>query len=258
MMPDWTISRGDGVSRAALFTLIVGTVGMAVVAAITGALPKAFFAAFSPGAPIAIVLSCLVAVGAAAALVKTWSIFGVRIAISWWSVAALASLFHAAAKAGVATAWVSPAEAVMIALALLFLGQGKTESLLRLLVGGVMVMLVLFGAIHLVHHDSIAELIPARFPARDTLPFVTGTIMIIGAAGLLLPTTRHIAALVVAAMFASWIPLVHLPRILATPDDASEWIFALTALCLVGVLLAVAGSVPAPPLVSAPPEEGDA
>ena len=41
-------------------------------------------------------------------------------------------------------------------------------------------------------------------------------------------------------MYGAWLPIVHAPRLLASPDSAFEWTFALTALALAGVALAVA------------------
>jgi hypothetical protein len=55
----------------------------------------------------------------------------------------------------------------------------------------------------------------------------------------------RLAATLAGIMYGSWVLLVHIPRVMAMPDDAFEWngIFVATALC--GSALNVASRIPA-------------
>ncbi|MEP7245983.1 MAG: hypothetical protein ABI885_20205, partial [Gammaproteobacteria bacterium] len=48
----------------------------------------------------------------------------------------------------------------------------------------------------------------------------------------------RLAATLAAAMYASWVLLVHIPRVAAAPHDAFEWngIFVASALCASALL----------------------
>ena len=76
-------------------------------------------------------------------------------------------------------------------------------------------------------------------PAKTLWPMWTGSFQIAAAIGLLHDRTRFLAGIATAAMFASWLPLVHLPRLLVR-SNAFEWEFALMALWLVGAMLVAA------------------
>lgn len=63
----------------------------------------------------------------------------------------------------------------------------------------------------------------------------------------------RIAALCTAAMFGSWVLILHTPRMLAHIRDANEWTSLLIALAMCGGALAIAGTLaraPAPSPVS--------
>lgn len=100
-------------------------------------------------------------------------------------------------------------------------------------------MLALFGLVHLLNAAAIASLMPGWIAGREIWPLVTGGLLVLAAAGVPSDRTRPLAAFGTAAMFASWLPLVHLPRLLTHPT-AFEWAFALMALCLIGAMLIIA------------------
>lgn len=117
---------------------------------------------------------------------------------------------------------------------------GSVPLLARIAVG---LMLIVFGVVHWTHVDAIAGRIPEWMPGRSLWPWVTGVANI--AAGLALASglVARLASALVGAMFASWILLVHLPRLLAAPGDRSEWVACALAFALTGVVWMVHGAL---------------
>ena len=132
--------------------------------------------------------------------------------------------------------WVGSLEALVIAVSFLCLARPTRWGIWTLMIS-VIGMLTLFGIIHIAHASSVASLIPAWFPERTAVPFATGGLMLLSACLFTMKKLRAGIASAMAAMFATWLPIVHLPRIIATPGDAGEWNFAAMAVCLVGSLL---------------------
>jgi hypothetical protein len=104
-------------------------------------------------------------------------------------------------------------------------------------------MLLAFGAVHLGHHEAIAGMIPTWLPARATWPWVTGGALVAAGLALLAGRWAREAALATAAMFGSWLPLVHLGRLIERPGNAFELTFASMALALTGAAWCVAALV---------------
>jgi hypothetical protein len=184
------------------------------------------------GATLAIFAACALRwPGAAAAL----------LALLWLAAAAWVA---ASLNAADPLAYVALAQAVVFALFAVWLWrrpQAFAQALLRAAFG---LMLLLFGAIHLAYAETIASIIPDFIPARALWPWFTGAVQ--GLAGLSCLAGRGAAAGLVALMYAAWLPIVHGPRLLASPSSAFEWSFALTALALAGIGLAIATAPDAP------------
>lgn len=142
------------------------------------------------------------------------------------------------------TAWVLPAQMLALAGAgLLQVSLVTRFAVYRctiLATAAIALMCALFGVIHLLNAATIASMVPTWIPMRESWPFVTGGIQVVAAVGMLIPRTRRLATLVIAAMFASWIIVLHLPRLASAPTDFGEWAFAAMALALTGALLSVA------------------
>jgi uncharacterized membrane protein len=100
-------------------------------------------------------------------------------------------------------------------------------------------MLIVFGVVHWMYVEAIAGMIPEWMPGRALWPWVTGAANIAGGLALVSGVMARTAAALVGAMFASWIPLVHLPRLLAAPGDRSEWVACALAFALTGVVWTV-------------------
>lgn len=222
---------------AGLLCMGLATLGLAVAWLVAG---NPEFPA-GPAPPI-IKFVLLLVVGSAAAAILTrgrpchW--LG---PILFW-LALLAVGVRGAAQLPSMTAAVEPSEALVIALAI---GVGNFGSVARwqseVLAAAIAAMLILFGAIHLMEAAALSGLVPSWIPARQFVPYLTGAILV--AAGVAIPVRRfrRTAALAVALLFLSWLPLLHAERLLADPGSLFEWRFALTALALAGALLIVAG-----------------
>lgn len=164
-----------------------------------------------------------------------------------WAFFAAANFAGATQHPTSANNWVHAAEAIVFSAAALarspttgvkFLDRRRI-NILRLLFGA---MLLIFGAVHIRYHDVISAMIPPWIPFRDFWPRATSTVNLLAGLACILNFKSRSAALAVALMFGSWLPLVHGARLAASPADAEEWMFALTALALVGAALMIAGA----------------
>jgi len=99
------------------------------------------------------------------------------------------------------------------------------------------VMLVFYGLVHIFQRALIAGLIPSWIAGAAIWPWFTGSVLVAAGIALLAGRAVEVASLAIAAMFASWILVVHLGRIAGDPANSFEWSFALTALALTGVAL---------------------
>lgn len=129
--------------------------------------------------------------------------------------------------------WVSMTEVTVFAAISLVLSGAVVRAVLvaRVILG---LSLILFGAVHWLYPVAIAGLMPDWIPTASLWPWLTGGIQI-GAGLMILSGWRAaLAAFGIGLMWLSWIPLVHLPRLIAAPGDAFEWTFMLTALTLAG------------------------
>lgn len=161
--------------------------------------------------------------------------------------AALAGLgaFRALQSPADVAAWVAVAELLGIAAALDLIESGprRSPSVRRLLFVVAGAMLVLFGAVHWLYGPAIAGMIPDWMPGRAVWPWITGAANI--AAGLAIATgvLARPASLLAGVMFASWIVLVHAPRLLAAPGDGAEWVALAMAFALTGVVWTIHGAL---------------
>jgi uncharacterized membrane protein len=102
--------------------------------------------------------------------------------------------------------------------------------------------LLAFGALHLVYRDYIGGLIPGWIPGRALLPFVTAAAQIAAGLGLVFRVKARLAAVLVGAMYGSWVLVLHVPTVLAVPGDRTEWTKLLLAVALSGGAWIVATS----------------
>ena len=103
--------------------------------------------------------------------------------------------------------------------------------------------LVVGGIQHFWYRAFVDALVPAWIPPGQRFwTLFTGTALFAGGAGILVPRTSRLAALLSGAMILSWVPLLHVPRALAGPDRPGETAGVLEATALGAVALMVAAT----------------
>lgn len=157
---------------------------------------------------------------------------------AFWIV--LGHLPHLWSAPGDIVGWVSLSEVASIgAVAWLLSTDHPSERqkwVPRIVVGA---MLVWFGFVHLLHREAIAGMIPEWMPGRDLWPWATGAANLVAGLSTLTGIMGRLGGTLVGLMFASWIALVHMPRLIAAPASREEW----TALALNVVLVGCAWTV---------------
>jgi uncharacterized membrane protein len=165
--------------------------------------------------------------------------FASRTALVLWGLLTLLLFAHGPTVAAAPTdvvRWVSAAEVLgLLSACMLIAAPGRADSrtAARIAIG---LMLILFGAVHWLYVDAIAGMIPEWMPGRAVWPWVTGGANLAAGLALVSGVLSRLASALTGAMFASWILLVHTPRLVATPGDRGEWFACALAFALTGVL----------------------
>jgi uncharacterized membrane protein YphA (DoxX/SURF4 family) len=140
--------------------------------------------------------------------------------------------------------WNSPAEiAFMASGALALYAYGMSGNLrpvlrttARVLAG---VSAIVFGFAHFNYIDFTASMVPGWIPFKTFWAWATGAGHL--ATGLAMATgfDARVAAGCEAAMMGSFVLLLHLPRVIAAPDQHAEWIMLGVSTMLTGAALLV-------------------
>jgi hypothetical protein len=85
------------------------------------------------------------------------------------------------------------------------------------------VALLIFGAMHFVYHDFTANFIPSWIPGRPFLAYFTGAAHAAAGLAILSGVFARLGATLAGIMYASWVILLHVPRVVAAPTDPFEW-----------------------------------
>jgi hypothetical protein len=100
-----------------------------------------------------------------------------------------------------------------------------------------------FGGAHFVYLSLTAPLIPKWLPpSQEFWAYATGVFHIMAGVAILTGIQARLAAILAAAMYASFIPLVFVPT-LTTEPSAFRWTELATTVVLIGVALTVADSL---------------
>ena len=141
-------------------------------------------------------------------------------------------------------AWNSPAEiAFMTSGALALFASGVTgnsrPALLlaaRLLAG---VSAIVFGLAHFNYIDFTASMVPGWIPYKTFWAGATGAGHLAAGLALVSGVKARLGAACEAAMMGSFVVLLHLPRVIAAPDQHVEWIMLAVSSMLTGAALLV-------------------
>ncbi len=179
--------------------------------------------------PISIL--CLITSGVGLLFERTGRVAAVVLALYWlvpliamhvWGLIQLPDQFQR---------WVSTAETMTFFTVAAAFAWSRIWPVARVALG---LTLLVFGGVHLLHPAIVASLLPGWFPVPGIWPYVTGAIQIAAGVAVITGFRATVAAFAIGLMWLSWIPLVHLPRLIAAPDSGFEWTFMITALALAG------------------------
>jgi len=93
---------------------------------------------------------------------------------------------------------------------------------------------VIFGLAHFGYAKFTASMVPAWLPAPLFWAYFTGAGHMAGGLALVSGVQTRLAATLLAAMYASFVVLLHLPRTVADPDNRIEWTMLCIAIALTG------------------------
>jgi len=105
------------------------------------------------------------------------------------------------------------------------------------------ISLPVFGILHFIYVDYVAGAIPAWIPAPTFWAYVTGVAHIAAGLSIVTNVKARWAALLLSRMFGLWVLLLHIPRVVASPNTRNEWSSAIIALAMCGGSLLIAGSL---------------
>jgi uncharacterized membrane protein YphA (DoxX/SURF4 family) len=109
------------------------------------------------------------------------------------------------------------------------------------------VPLLVFGVLHMRYPVFISNLIPAWVPARLALAYAVGVGFFAAALAIASGVASRLAAGCLAAMFAIFVAVVHIPRVVARAADGNEWTSMTVAIAMGAIALALSGAAAARP-----------
>jgi len=127
-------------------------------------------------------------------------------------------------------AWLGVAETAALTIGLWLAGDPKPFAAAFVRAYGL--ALVIFGLSHFVYAEFTASMIQQWLPARLFLAYLTGAIHIVAGIAVLLRFRTRLAATLESAMMFSFVVLVHVPRVVASPGSRIEWTMLLVACAL--------------------------
>ncbi len=97
------------------------------------------------------------------------------------------------------------------------------------------------GVMHFVYFKFTADFIPAWIPGHEFFAAATGIAQIAAGLAILSGVLGRLAAILTGAMYLSWFPLVHIPRVMAHPEIHQEWVSLAIVAALSASALLVGG-----------------
>ena len=104
------------------------------------------------------------------------------------------------------------------------------------------ISLPVFGALHFIYWQYVASVIPGWIPGSPVFwTYFTGCAHIAAGLAILSGVQARLAATMLGIMFGSWVLIVHVPRVLASPYNQAEWTSLCVAIALCGGAWLMAG-----------------
>jgi len=115
--------------------------------------------------------------------------------------------------------------------------RGTVATVARLIAGS---CAICFGATHLVYAPQTADFVPAWIPPGKLFwAYFTGVAYIAAGLALVSRIQARLAATLTAAMMATFVLLLHIPRVVAQPTSQFELTMLAVASCLTGAALLI-------------------
>jgi uncharacterized membrane protein YphA (DoxX/SURF4 family) len=100
-----------------------------------------------------------------------------------------------------------------------------------------------FGVLQFLYIPYVASVQPHWIPAHVFFAYATGVAQVASGLSLLTGVLSRVAAYATAAMFGSWVLILHAPRVLRDSQKPSEWTSMLIALGMCGGALLIASAL---------------
>jgi uncharacterized membrane protein len=99
-----------------------------------------------------------------------------------------------------------------------------------------------FGVVHFLYPDGVATWIPSWIPGSGVFwAYATGVAHVAAGLAVLSGVLATLGARLNALMYLSWLVILHIPRVIATPQDRHEWTTLFVACAINGGALILAG-----------------
>jgi uncharacterized membrane protein len=98
------------------------------------------------------------------------------------------------------------------------------------------------GYAHFKFDDFVKNFIPNYIPFRSFFTYFCGICLFAGGVGILIPQTRTLAAVLSGCMIAGWFLLLHIPRFITNPNDASDRMGLCESLTFAGIFFVLAST----------------
>ncbi|QIK77745.1 DoxX family membrane protein [Sphingomonas piscis] len=103
---------------------------------------------------------------------------------------------------------------------------------------------IIFGLSHFVYADFTASMVPSWIPGKLFCAYFTGAAHIAAGIAMLIGRFARLAAMLLAAMCASFVILLHAPRVAAAPGSRVEWTMLAAALSIAGAAWLLRSCIP--------------
>lgn len=188
---------------------------------------------------LAYLSGALLMIGGSAVLIRKTERIGALLLTVFYGFWVLAFHLPNAFKSfGSIGAWNAPAEITFLTmggLALFAAGAGHLRGPLnlvaRMLAGA---SAIVFGFAHFNYAEFTATMVPAWIPYKLFWAYATGAGHLAAGLAFVSGIQARLAAACLAGMMGSFVVLLHIPRVIAAPDQHAEWIMLAVSSALTG------------------------
>jgi uncharacterized membrane protein len=138
-------------------------------------------------------------------------------------------------------AWLGVAEILALTVGAALLVLPDRARVLRIVIG---LCAIVFGISHFVYAEFTAQMVPAFMPFPLFWAYATGAGHLAAGVSFIVGILDRLAATLFTFMLASFVLLLHVPRVIAAPGNRVEWTMLGIALSLTGAAWLARMSIP--------------